>query len=124
MASFFNCKCKPTKEFWEHLIDWVSKIPQILQQQERINTTMSQLTDEIAALRTEVAEDTTVIESAVTLINGFAANLASAIAAAIEAGATPESLATLNELKATLTTEKTRLAEAVAANIPPVPPIP
>ena len=73
------------------------------------------------ALTSEVANNTTVIGSAITLINGFAAQLAEAIAAALAQGATPEQLAALDALNTSLNTNAADLAAAVAANIPPAP---
>lgn len=82
---------------------------------------LSQLDDKIAELTTEVANDSTVIASAVTLINGFAAQLAAAIAAALAAGATATQLQSLTDLKTTLLANDDALAAAVAANTPPIP---
>ena len=91
------------------------------QQLERIMNKMSELDDKILALTAEIANDTTVIGSAITLINGFAAQLAEAIAAALAQGATPEQLAALDALNTSLNTNAADLAAAVAANIPPAP---
>ncbi len=74
-----------------------------------------QAIDDLAAT---VTAETTVIESAVTLIGGFAQRLADAIAAASNAGATDAQLASLTDLNTAVTTEKQKLADAVAANTP------
>lgn len=79
-------------------------------------TKMAELDDKITALQSEVANDTTVIGSAVTLINGFSAQLAAAVAAAQAAGATPAQLQSLTDLGAVLKTNDDALAAAVAAN--------
>lgn len=65
-------------------------------------------------LTTQVAENTTVEGSALTLIQGFAAQLAAA-------GTDPVALAALTTQ---LTTSATALAAAVAANTPAAPPAP
>jgi len=66
------------------------------------------------ALTAQVTANTTVIESALTLINGFAAQLAAA-------GTDPAALAAL---QASLKSEDDKLAAAVAANTPAAPPAP
>ncbi len=75
----------------------------------------------IDELTTTVADETTVIESAVTLIGGFAQRLADAIASASNAGATDAQLSSLSDLKTAMVTEKQRLADAVVANTPAAP---
>ncbi len=67
-------------------------------------------------LVSEVNETVGVIDSAVALINGFAARLATAVADALANGATPDELAPLTALKDQLAAEKAALAAAVAAN--------
>jgi hypothetical protein len=86
---------------------------------------MAALDDQITALTTEVTNDTTVVGSALTAINGIQAQVAAGVAAALAAGATPAQLAALSALDTTLQTNNTALANAVAANTaantPPVP---
>lgn len=79
------------------------------------------LQDAITALQAEVAAESNVIDSAVALINGFAAQLAAAIAAATAAGATAVQLQALSDLGASIDTKTAELAAAVAANPAPVP---
>jgi len=60
---------------------------------------MSQtLQDAITTLQADVTAENSVIDSAVTLINGFAAQLAAAVAAATAAGATSVQLQALTDL--------------------------
>jgi len=80
--------------------------------------TMSALDDKISALQTAVANETTVNQSAITLIQGFGQRLSDAIAAALAAGATDAELSALNDLQTTLGTNADALAAAVAANTP------
>lgn len=84
----------------------------------KVRFTMSQLDDKIQALTTAVTSENTVIESAVTLLNGIVQRIADAVAAALAAGATPEQLQALTDLNASVTTETTSLAAAVAAGTP------
>lgn len=71
------------------------------------------MANELADLKAKVAGNTTVIESALTLINGFKAALDAAIA-----NGDPAALAALS---AELGAEDDKLAAAVAANTPAAP---
>ena len=84
---------------------------------------MSALQDNIDALNAETTRNTTVVGSALALINGFAARLDAAVAAAVAAGATQAQLTELNQLSAGLKSNDDQLAAAVAANTP-APPVP
>lgn len=88
----------------------------------KMSATVDSLTTEIAALTQAVADEQAVEASAVTLINGFAAQLAAAVAAAQAQGATPDQLAALNALVGQIGTSSQALAAAVAANTPAAPP--
>lgn len=88
----------------------------ILYLQYKQHKTMSQLSDEIQALQADVAAEKTVVDSAVALINGFAAKLQAAIDAATAAGATAEQLQNLTDLHTSVTAQTTDLATAVANN--------
>lgn len=89
----------------EHKVDAVLAGLNIIYKQE---ITMSA---ELDALTAEVAQDTTVEASAVTLIQGLAAQITAA-------GTDP---AKLSALTASLTASSTALASAVAANTPAAP---
>jgi predicted benzoate:H+ symporter BenE len=69
-------------------------------------------------LTAQVTANTTVTGSAVTMINGFSAQLAAAIAAAQAAGATPAQLKSLNDLNTAVKASDDDLAAAIAANTP------
>lgn len=86
-------------------------------------TFMAALDDKIAALQAEVANNTTVEKSALALIQGFAAQLAAAVAAAQAAGATAAQLQSITDLQTTLTANDAELANAVQAGtgVPPNP---
>ena len=73
----------------------------------------TEMAGELAALQAQVAANTDVIESAITLIQGIKAALDAAIAAG-----NPQALA---DLSAALGAEDAKLAAAVAANTPPAP---
>jgi len=85
---------------------------------------MAALQDIIDTLNAETTRNTTVIGSALALINGFQARLDAAVAAAIAAGATQAQLTELTSLSAGLKTNDDNLAAAVAANTPAAPPAP
>jgi hypothetical protein len=88
------------------------------------STQMAELDDKIAALQADVAEESTVEQSAVKLINGIPALIAEAVAKAQAAGATPTQLQALTDLGTTLTTNATTLGAAVTANTLAAPPAP
>lgn len=69
----------------------------------------------IDQLTADVAAETAANQSAITLIQGFAAQLAAAVAAAQAAGATPAQLQALTDLAAGVESNTTQLAAAVAA---------
>jgi hypothetical protein len=73
----------------------------------------------IAELQADVTQETTVNQSAITLIQGFAAQLAAAVAAAAAAGATPAQLQALSDLGTSINANATALAAAVAAGTTP-----
>lgn len=70
------------------------------------------IADEIATINDTVG----VMQSATALINAFASKLQAAVDAALDNGATSAELQPLLDLKASLDTEKSNLATAVAAN--------
>jgi hypothetical protein len=72
---------------------------------------------QLDTLTAEVAQNTTVVGSAVALIQGFSARLQ----AAIDAGADPVALQALAD---ELNNSNDALAAAVAANTPAEPPVP
>jgi hypothetical protein len=94
----------------------VSSLSQILAGIVRLEKQMALLDDQITALTAQVEANTTVEKSALALIQGFAAQLAAAVAAASAAGATPTQLAALNALGTTIKANDDELAAAVAAN--------
>ncbi len=97
----------------------------VIRGQYKIMDNTAKTQQAIDDLTATVTDETTVIESAVALIGGFAQRLADAIASASSAGATDAQLSSLSDLKASIVTEKQRLADAVVANTPvaPAPPV-
>jgi hypothetical protein len=77
---------------------------------------MAAIDDELTVLGTQVTSTTGVMASAKALIDGFAAKLAAAVAAATAAGATPAQLQAITDLGTALTTSSDALAASVAAN--------
>jgi hypothetical protein len=85
-----------------------------LHNDDRILKLLGDIMADLTALTAQVTTNTTVIESALTLIQGIAAALAAA-------GTDPVALAAL---QTQLATEDTKLAAAVAANTPAAPAAP
>ena len=83
--------------------------------------TPNALDTELTALQAQVTASTTVEASAVTLINGIAAQIAAAVAAAQAAGATPAELQAVTDVQTSLQNSSAALAAAVTANTPPTP---
>lgn len=83
---------------------------------------MAALDTAIAALQTEVTNNTNVVAAADALINGIAAQVQAAVTAALAAGATPAELTALSTLQATLAANDSSLSQAVAANTAAAPP--
>ncbi len=90
---------------------------------QKVLTMSAELDAKIAALQASVTNDTAVEQSAITLLAGLKTQLDAAIAAAAAAGATPAELQSLTDLSASIDSNATALAAAVAANTP-VPPAP
>lgn len=76
---------------------------------------MSQLDDRIAQLQTDVANETTVTQSAVTLLTSIPQLIEDAVAKAVAQGATPAQLQALTDLQSGLEKNATDLAAAVTA---------
>lgn len=91
---------------------------QILIMFKRMLTIMSQADTKIQTLKDDVAKLTTVVASATTMIGGFQAQLAAAVQAALDAGATPAELQSLTDLHTAISAQSDGLAAAVAANTP------
>lgn len=86
--------------------------------QTRMENKMSQMDDEIAQIKSDVAAERTAVDSATALISGFAAQLQAAVQAAQDAGATPQQLQDLTDLHTALTQQTSDLANAVASQAP------
>ena len=86
-----------------------------------IKTMSGSIDDAIANLTARVQADTDATNAAATMINGFAAQLAAAVAAAQSAGATPAQLQSLTDLGTTIQANADALATAVSANTPAAP---
>lgn len=72
----------------------------------------------IDALTAQVQQTTTVEASAVTLINGIAGEIQTAVTAALAGGATAAQLAPITDLTASLQTSAAALSQAITANTP------
>jgi hypothetical protein len=81
----------------------------------KMSNTVQQAID---ALTADVAQETTVNQSAIALIQGVPALITAAIAAASAAGATPAQLAAFDALNTSLAVNTSALAAAVTAGTP------
>jgi hypothetical protein len=72
----------------------------------------------LAALETQVAQTTSVMASAVALINGIAARVQAAVDAALVNGATADEMKPVQAEVDALTASTTDLANAISANTP------
>lgn len=79
-----------------------------------MNPILQQLADAVTA-------STTVMASAVTLINGFSARLDAAVQAALAGGATADQLAPITDEVAAMKSSADALAAAIQANTPATP---
>lgn len=84
----------------------------------RKEATMAQVLNDLAA---QVSANTSVIQSAVTLINGIADRVSAAVTAAIANGATAAELAPVQAEVDALKAADDALAASVAANTPVAP---
>lgn len=111
----------------QRLLQGVSaKLDTIISNQIKEQVAMSKLDDEVGTLAADVTKQTSVEQSAITLLNSIGGLIAKAVQDAIAAGATPGQIASIRAVHDTVTTNTTELAAAVAANIqvPPGPPQP
>lgn len=79
------------------------------------------LDTKLSALEDAVAAETSVTQSAVTLITGLAEQLQTAIDDAKNSGATDVQLAALDSLAAKIVVSSAALSDAIAANTPAAP---
>jgi hypothetical protein len=79
---------------------------------------MSALDDKIAALQTAVSAETTVEQSAITLLNGIPAMIDAAVANAQTQGATAQQLQAIQDVATAITDNAAKLGAAVTANTP------
>lgn len=90
----------------------------VLEILENIVRRLDNMAVDLTALTAEVAAVGTVEQSAITLINGIAAQIAAAVAAVPSAD--PATQTAINALTAQLTAETAALSAAVTANTPVV----
>jgi hypothetical protein len=91
---------------------------QLHRKMDKIIMSQSQLDTDIAALQAAVERDTTVEQSAITLLNGIPGMISTAIQQALAAGATQQQLQAVEALASSLQSNADALAQAVAANTP------
>jgi|ERR1700722_7086228 len=86
-----------------------------------LSTQTNALDAQIANLTADVSAETSVEQSAITLINGIPGLIATAVTAAQAAGATPAELTALTTLGASISASSAALSAAVTANTPVAP---
>ncbi len=97
--------------------DRLDQILQLLKtNQQKEEKLMAALDDKITELQAAVEQETTVEQSAITLIKGIPALIADAVAKAQAAGATDAQLQALTDLQSKITSSATDLGTAVTAN--------
>jgi hypothetical protein len=101
--------------------DHGNPIVELLAILHRLEAKMSALDDAIAKLQQEVQQNTSVTDSAVTLINSIPTMINTAVQEALAAGATPQQLQAITDLATKLDAESTALGNAVTANTPAPP---
>lgn len=106
------------EEILRAILGQLTEINHKLHHLEKLEKKMSVLDDNIAELRTEVANNTTIAKSAVALLKGIPALIDAAVQKALAAGATEEELAALKDLSTSLKQNDTDLAAAIAENTP------
>jgi small-conductance mechanosensitive channel len=108
----------PFSKINENLDRILTNQAQIIALVTRGNAMASQLDAAITQLQSDVTALTTVDQSAIALINGIAAQVSAAVAAALAAGATPAELQSMTDLDTALKAQASGLAAAVTANTP------
>lgn len=92
---------------------------------QELKTTMSAISDQLDALRANVAKVETSEASVIAFVQGVPALIQAAVDAAIAAGATPQELAAFGELNTRLSADADKIAADVTANTPAeTPPVP
>lgn len=98
-----------------------SKLDTLINSQKKQEKSMSLLDDKIADLTAEVAKNTTITTSVVTLLRGVPALIDAAVTKALAAGATEAQLKDITDLSTGLKANDQALADAIAANTPTQP---
>lgn len=81
----------------------------------KMNANFQTVADALSALQSDVANESTVIDGAIVLINGIPALIQNAVQQALAAGASPSQLQAFHDLGDTITAKANALASAVAS---------
>lgn len=84
----------------------------------KLMATITNVQTAVDELTQDVADETTVVDSAIVFINGVPALIAAAVAAAQSAGATPEQLQAFTDLTTTMKAKSAALQAALTTNVP------
>lgn len=105
----------------DNLLRYSAYLPLILRANIHEENQMTALSDAIAKLQSDVAAESSVVDSAEALLVGIKAALDKAIADAANAGASPADLQALSDLSASVGAKTAELSASVAANTPAAP---
>jgi hypothetical protein len=93
-----------------------------LSQELQMANVLDSITAQVTALSTEVAAETTVNQSAITLLNGLSTQIAALAANAADPAQVAQVASQLTALASSIHTNAADLAAAVTANTPAAPP--
>jgi hypothetical protein len=110
-------------QFDEDMRSIISLLTQILQGELKMASNLDPIAQEITQLTAAVTAETTVNQSAITLLGGLSQQLAAAIAAA-QAVNPAADLSALQALQTTIDSNTSALSSAITANTPATPPAP
>lgn len=108
----------PTLEAWIQAQTYTTINPTLARVEAalaRIEKKMSLLDDSLNVVIADVTAENTVIDGAITFIEGVPALIQTAVDAALAKGATPAQLQSLTDLGTAITTKKDALAAALVA---------
>lgn len=107
----------------DHILRDIGELSQKLEILAKLEKTMSELSDAVAELGVKVAADTTVDQSALTLMTGLTALIRDLQAQVAAAADVPAAVAAVKAFGATLQQNQDTLASGVAANTPAAAPV-
>jgi hypothetical protein len=101
-----------------HHFDRPIDLQAVLAAIQRVEDKMSELLDRMTSVETAVTAETTVEQSAITLMQGLTATIADLRTQLQSSGDVATAVQHLKDLEATITARKQALADAIVANTP------